>query len=326
MYVNWDLKLDPNSFSLFDIGIETDHIRGGHDFFGMKMNLSLDVSSPSNIDASNLLLLGGELSWSSDQEHNRNSLIVPLQPFTNQQNIIIPFNQDMIIRIEEGRNSKKPELYLVFHGLCQIPDNIIDLLEPQSASRNDYILQKTKGNTVNLISNRKQIALTREKWAEILKEMNYTSYRLIEVPEVQLTKRQDERWFRVTQRFDNMLAKQRVGDYEECIEDARNLVEDLTRVLAGNWKLNLGNDTMAGQLLKSLESQLNNTVDKHDQPHTESLLKTLYAIVSISNAYHHSGSPPTLIGNLRRQAEFTIMLSVAAVSAVSRILEKHNTA
>lgn len=329
MYVKWELRPEPNSFAVFEIGIETDHIRGGRDFFGMKMDLGLNISSNHQIDHSHLLMLGGELYWSSDQDHIRNSAVIPLQPlFTNRHNIIIPFTQEMIRRIEEGRKGKKPELYLVLYGLCQIPDNIMDLLDPQTAAHSNYVLQRIKGNTVNLNGGRYQLALSREKWAEILKEMGYTSFRLIEVPEIYLSKKQDERWSKVTQRFENMLNKQRFGDYEECIEEARHLVDELARVLAGNWKLNLGDLTMAGQMVESLESRLKNNkdiVEKHNQPHTESLFRTLYAIVSISNAYHHSGPSPTLIGNLRQQAEYTVLLATAAVSAVSRMLDNNKT-
>jgi len=319
MRVNWELK--SQSMTLYKVSTETDHFYSASDTFGAKIVLGVNVESNFGLDTRDLLTIGGELYWQTDNVNVPSSFLIPEQPLQSGRPIIIPMSREVIQQIENVRNGGQITFQIALHGMCFVPADHDHQTTGQARSLVDPQFQRIFGRTIILSSDRHTLVpIHREKWAELLKGMNVSSYRLVELPALNLTNRQTQRWDNVLKQYDSMLQKQRVGNFEECIGESRLLVDELLTVLGGHFKLNMGDPKKSGDFVNSFQNKMLEILPDDQRDHCRPFTYLLFSLTNFSSLYHHAGNRPSLFGNLREQAEHIVLVCTAAVSGGSKML------
>jgi hypothetical protein len=320
MRVEWELR--SQNLTLFKVSTETDHFYSKSDTFGAKLVLGVNVQPNFGLDSRDLLSIGGEIYWQTDDVNVPSTFLIPEQPLHSGRPIIIPMTQEIIQKIETVRFGGEISFQIALHGMCYVPSDHDHQTTGQVRSLIDPQFQRLAGRPTMLTSERYTfVRIHREKWAELLKGMNVSSYRLVELPTLNLSNRQTKRWENVLQRYENMLQKKHVGNFEECIEESRRIVDELIQVIGGHFKLDMGDPKKSGDFVDSFKNKLAEKLPDDQRDHCNSFANLLFSITNFSSLYHHAGNRPTLFGNLREQAEHVVLLCTAAVSASAKILE-----
>ncbi|MED1206099.1 hypothetical protein [Heyndrickxia acidicola] len=320
MRVDWELRSE--NLTLFKLSMETDHFYSASDTFGAKLVLGVNIHPYFGLDSRDLLSIGGEIYWQTDNVNVPSTFLIPEQPLNSGRPIIIPMTREIIQQIEKVRNGGPVSFQIALHGMCYVASDHDHQTNGQVRSLVDSQFQRLVGRPTMLTSDRHTLVqIHREKWAELLKGMNVSSYRLVELPTLKLTNRQTNRWENVLQRYESMLQKKRVGNFEECIEESRRIVDELVALIGGHFNLNMGDPKKSGDFVNSFHNKLDKKLPDDQRDHCKSFANLLFSITNFSSLYHHAGNRPTVFGNLREQAEHVVLLCTAAVSASSRILE-----
>jgi hypothetical protein len=322
LVTTWNFQYHTNT-TIFSLSLDPDSIYASRGTFGAFMSFKFDITSPISLPSEDLKFVGGSIEWGQSNLVNTSNspFTIPLQPILLNRSVTVPVADEFIKKIENIRLSGQEIVFKVFlYGIChitEIPSKEELHFIPQQT------LQRMLGRMVTLQASDERLSISRDKWSGLLRDMQYESFRLVELPLVELKARSKEAWDEVLKQFDSIQQRERVGDYEVCVQESRKLLEQIVITFKRKFGLDFGNSKELGKKLESMKSQIEEKIPgAGEKEQFNAYMKLLFSLNEIARSYHHiQESTPTILGNLRQQASFCLMLTSMVVSSGARIMD-----
>ncbi|ARU62773.1 hypothetical protein CBW65_18705 [Tumebacillus avium] len=312
-----EFELRSNSITCYRFILDIEQLQVVSDELSAKLTFHPQFESPIGLLDDYISLLGGHVELDS-----RVKVDIPVQAKLPGRPFWIPLSNKMIQYIEENRVPQQEiEISLSFYAVCHIPNNYY-------RSRNDSEWEKRIDQALKLVTGKMstftvyppvRVRIHREKWSNLLKDAGYKSFELLELPTLNLRPKQSDRWLQVTGRFEEFIHKERMGYYEDCMRNARILLEDVMVLLASHTGVQLNQKQASGKiesLVASLKKRFPTIIDS-----IESLEWLMKSINLSSRAHHHGGEVVVAMGGMRKQVKYISYLLAALLSASVTLLE-----
>jgi len=253
-----------------------------------------------------LLAAHGTASFSHNE--TRAGVVVPMQSLPiNNQILRIPLSTVDLARIDSRRGSGSVVCAVNLDGLANIP------FRPYP----DYAGQVQAVVTVPVHSNMAAtITIERGQWLTILKNADYDSRRLVELPG--LVGPAGPIWKTCNSLLERATAQLRAGEAEPAIATSRQVLEGLVTVVAKHWRVTREPGQTMGNWLKELSGRL--TDEWPAEKDSARVLTSLYAALwSWTSESHHYGSKVPL----HQEAAFAVGLTAELLSHAGHLMAAH---
>lgn len=306
--VEWRLEpaLQPqNHYVQLTVLLDVSMIRASRGVFGPALQIPFKCQQMEerNLD-STLLSLEGWLWWNTEDTNNKPGLRIPLQTFrTSLWWLTVPITDAQIEAIEEARRGEPVTLNVLLSGLAILPN--IGVTEVRSGHNQ---------GTTSLV------AIGREQWLGLLKDMGAGKRRLVELPEVELP-HGDTSWADHLRNLNDATQFYRRGEYDHQFASCRKAIEGTAKTLAKHWGIpwnEHAKDRSFGDKVKELQGRL-----KSAWPEDEEAAVMLGGLISAAWTWT---SPSLHVGSaipLREEATFSLSLCTDLLMFAPQVMKTH---